>query len=420
MTHRERVWTVAQIGGREGYRTAIGFQRSRRLGRLLTDVWLPPVAALRLVHSGPLSGMANRTSRDLDPSLVQSMAVRTLAHQLVERTLRRSRAVTLGGTYERYLRLGETFSRWAAGVFVSHGPVPERDAVFAYSTGALELLREAAARGVPSVVDQLDPAQADEAAIYEEMDRWPGWAQHEGRIPSAYWDRLRAEWQSATAVLVNSEWSKHAVVTAGVPDSRVIVVPLAYEPEETDMLRLDEVGSGAELRVLWLGQVNLRKGFPYLVQAARLVQTYRIQFTVAGPIRLTARSLQNLPTNLRVLGHVSRAQALTLYKTSDVLVLPTLSDGFALTQLEAMAHCLPVVATDRCGDVVEDSVSGFRVGVRDPEAIAAALIRLESDRVELRRMSHAAVSRAAQFTLDRYVRSVDEGLAGVIERAGPS
>ncbi|MDA8218109.1 MAG: glycosyltransferase family 4 protein [Dehalococcoidales bacterium] len=298
--------------------------------------------------------------------------------------------------------------------------MPERDAVFAYSTGALELLREAAARGVPSVVDQLDPAQADEAAIYEEMDRWPGWAQHEGRIPSAYWDRLRAEWQSATAVLVNSEWSKHAVVTAGVPDSRVIVVPLAYEPEETDMLRLDEVGSGAELRVLWLGQVNLRKGFPYLVQAARLVQTYRIQFTVAGPIRLTARSLQNLPTNLRVLGHVSRAQALTLYKTSDVLVLPTLSDGFALTQLEAMAHCLPVVATDRCGDVVEDSVSGFRVGVRDPEAIAAALIRLESDRVELRRMSHAAVSRAAQFTLDRYVRSVDEGLAGVIERAGPS
>lgn len=420
MTDRNRLWTVAQLGAREGYRTAIGFQREGRLQRLLTDAWLPPAVAHRLVRAGPLSGLANRTSRALHPPLVKSNTARTLAHEIAERTFRRPRQLTVGDAYERLLRLGEGFGRWSADIFASQRPVPDRDAVFTYSTGALELLREAAARGVPSVVDQLDPAQADEAAICEEIDRWPGWAQDEGRILSAYWDRLRAEWQCATAVLVNSEWSKHAVVTAGVPDSRVIVVPLAYESEEADALRLDEVGSGAELRVLWLGQVSLRKGFPYFVQAARLVQDCHIQFTVAGPIRLSARALQNLPANLRVLGQVSRAQALTLYKTNDVLVLPTLSDGFALTQLEAMSYGLPVIATDRCGEVVTDGQNGYRVGVRDPEAIAAILTRLESDRVALRRMSRAAVSRAAEFTLDRYVRSVDEGLAGVMERAASS
>ena len=418
MTHRDRLWTVAQIGSREGYRTAIGFQRDGRLRRLFTDTWLRPGGARWLRRAGPLSGLANRTSRELHPSLVESMTGRALVHELAKRTLRRPRS--LGDAYEGYLRLGEAFGRWSARIFAFDRPVPSREAVFAYSTGAFELLSEAAARGVPSVVDQIDLAQADEAAIREEMDRWPGWAEHEGRVPSAYWDRLRAEWQCATAVLVNSEWSKHAVLSAGVPENRVLVVPLAYEPEEADARRLDDVGSGGALRVLWLGQVNLRKGFPYFVEAARLTRNHHIQFTVAGPSRLTALALKDLPPNIRVLGPVSRVKAFSLYKTNDVLVLPTLSDGFALTQLEAMTYGLPVVATDRCGDVVIDGQNGFRVGVRDPEAIAAALTRLESDRVELRRMSHAALSRAAEFTLDRYIRSVDEGLAGIIERAAPS
>lgn len=421
MTDRGHIWTVAQMGAREGYRTATGFQRHGRLRRLLTDAWVRPGLAQYLVRAGPISVLANRTSREINPSLVRAMTGRTLAYQLAERAFRRRRSI--GDVYEAELRLGEAFGRWSAQFSPgadTRRPDSERDAVFAYNTGALELLREAAAHGVPSVVDQIDPAQADDDAVREEMDRWPGWAEHEGHIPAAYWDRLRAEWQCATAVLVNSEWSKHAVLAAGVPDHRILVVPLAYEPEEAGARRLDEVGSGPALRVLWLGQVNLRKGFPYLVQAARLVQNYPIQFTVAGPIYLTTRALQNLPANLRLLGHVPRAQALTLYKTSDVLVLPTLSDGFALTQLEAMTYGLPVVATARCGDVVEDSVSGFRVEVRDPEAIASALTRLESDRVALRRMSQAATSRAAEFTLDRYTRSVDDGLADVIQQAGAS
>jgi len=416
---RNRVWTVAQMGAREGYRVAVGFQRDGRLQRLLTDAWLPPAVAQRLAHAGPLSGLAHHTSRDLHPPLVQSSTARTLARELIERTVRRPRQLTVRDSYERMLALGADFGKWSAEVFAAHRPVSDRDAVFAYNTGAFELLREAAARGVPSIVDQVDPAQADEAAIREEMERWPGWAQHEGRIPSAYWDRLGAEWQCATAVLVNSQWSKLAIVAAGVPVSRVIVVPLAYEPETPDALRLDEVGSGADLRVLWLGQVNLRKGFPYFVEAARLVRDERIQFTVAGPVRISARALQTLPSNIRVDGHVSRARALALYRTSDILVLPTLSDGFALTQLEAMSYGLPVVATDRCGDVVEDGRNGFRVRVRDSEAVAAALTRLASDRDELRRMSLAAVSRAAEFTLDRYIRSVDEGLATVCRAMAP-
>jgi len=50
-----------------------------------------------------------------------------------------------------------------------------------------------------------------------------------------------------------------------------------------------------------------------------------------------------------------------------------LSDGFALTQLEALAHRLPVVASRRCGDVVIDRVNGVLLEEPTADAIEEAL-----------------------------------------------
>ena len=54
-----------------------------------------------------------------------------------------------------------------------------------------------------------------------------------------------------------------------------------------------------------------------------------------------------------------------------MFVLPTISDSFALTQVEAMANGLPVIATRRCGEVVADGVDGRIVPVADAESLAA-------------------------------------------------
>jgi glycosyltransferase involved in cell wall biosynthesis len=82
-----------------------------------------------------------------------------------------------------------------------------------------------------------------------------------------------------------------------------------------------------------------------------------------------------------------------------VFVLPTLSDGFAITQLEAMAHGLPVVTTPNCGRVVTDGVDGFIVPARDSRALADALVRLDSDRSLLREMSRNALQTVKRYDL---------------------
>jgi glycosyltransferase involved in cell wall biosynthesis len=80
-------------------------------------------------------------------------------------------------------------------------------------------------------------------------------------------------------------------------------------------------------------------------------------------------------------------------------VLPTLSDGFAITQLEAMAHALPLVVTPNCGRVVTDGIDGFIIPARDGQALAEALVRFDNDRTMLRHMSENALRTALRHNL---------------------
>jgi glycosyltransferase involved in cell wall biosynthesis len=83
---------------------------------------------------------------------------------------------------------------------------------------------------------------------------------------------------------------------------------------------------------------------------------------------------------VRFLGPVDKATAQRLYRDSDVFLFPTLSDGFGLTQLEALGAGLPVIASRNCGRVVEDRVSGLVLPEVTPKAIADAIMELVRDR----------------------------------------
>jgi glycosyltransferase involved in cell wall biosynthesis len=75
-------------------------------------------------------------------------------------------------------------------------------------------------------------------------------------------------------------------------------------------------------------------------------------------------------------GAVSREEAARYYAASDVFALPTLSDGFALTQLEALSHGLPLIVTKNCARVVEHGRNGWTLPSPSANEIVALLRRL--------------------------------------------
>jgi len=89
-------------------------------------------------------------------------------------------------------------------------------------------------------------------------------------------------------------------------------------------------------------------------------------------------------------GPVTRKETAEKYKAADVFILPTLSDGFAITQLEAQAHGLPVISSKHCGGVVEHGHNGIILQEPSVACIAAAIRDCVADPNRLQTLSAAS------------------------------
>jgi glycosyltransferase involved in cell wall biosynthesis len=251
----------------------------------------------------------------------------------------------------------------------------------------------------------MDPNRVEVEMVREEEKRWPGWSLQPLEVPEEYFQRREREWALADRVVVNSDFCRQALIRQGVSPEKLVVVPLCFETEDKSRKSRNEENAGhaskTKLRVLFLGQVILRKGIQYLIQAAKLLENEAIQFDVVGPIGISNAAVASAPGNMTFHGRATRDQTAGWYRQSDVFVLPTLSDGFAITQLEAMSYGLPVVATPCCGAVVSDGVDGFIVPSSEGEALAKLLRRYLAERGLREQQSNAALVKARQFTLDR-------------------
>lgn len=411
----KRDWIVAQIGAREHYAVARAFHQRGALERLYTEFWSGDSPLINRARQssrvGPVGALLNRYHSHIPGDKVTAFNASTLgtsALDLVAARLGRERSIE--ADYNEHLRIGKKFARRCIGDLSKGRIDPEKHAFFGYNTGCLETMRWLNQRGVPTVVGQIDTGRVDEDLVREENERWPDWSTLPGRIPEAFHQRISEEWEAASLVLVNSQWSRDALIGQGVPAEKMVVVPLAYEAGAQP--RAPRV-PGAPLRVLWLGNVILRKGIPYLLEAARLLESTDIRFTIAGTLYISEEKAANAPSNVEFLGRVPRAETAALYAQCDLFVLPTISDGFAITQLEAMAHGLPVIATPNCGQVVTPGVDGEIVPIRDGAALAEAILKFDKDRERLHAMSQAALEKSRQFSLETLAFNLENTLGAL-------
>jgi starch synthase len=92
----------------------------------------------------------------------------------------------------------------------------------------------------------------------------------------------------------------------------------------------------------------------------------------------------------------------------DVLVLPSLFEGFGLAITEAMSQGIPVVTTAHTAgpDIIDDGIDGFIVPIRSAEAIAEKLEVLARDRERLRAMKISAREKAQAHSWENYRRAL--------------
>lgn len=403
MGTEDRQWTVAQIGAREHYAVPLSLYRVGRLARFFTDAYCFRACALLGRLPGPPARLSARRAPELPDDRVTAFNLAAVIDGW------RPPPGSTEELYDRFSSDGEAFARRVVRALRRHGLSPTRDIFLGFNTGALEALEWLRDLGVFTVVDQVDPGVTQHATLVREVDAWPGWQRRPGVIPERYFQRLRAEWNAADRVVVNSDWSRRALVSQGLAPEKMIVVPCGYDGAIRAQPRPPSTGP---LSVLWLGNVNLLKGIQYLVEAARRLLSQRIRFRVVGTLGISSEMVKSAPTNMEFIGAVPRSSVGYWYEQADLFVFPTLSDGFGITQLEAMSHGLPVVATPHCGSVVRHGVDGLLVRAGDADSLAEAIAAVEADRHRLAAMSYQALQRVRDFSFTRTAQALLQAVSG--------
>ena len=384
------MWYLSQLGRREHYSLAAALHQRRRLAAFCTDLWAPWAARLPEVCRPRALAQRHRAELADAPVFAEPWS-----HVLRTRWDRRA-------VYDRWSAQGERFGRFSAEVFRRRG-LAEGSTVFGFTCGNLEQLRLGRQVGARTLHVQVDPGPAwyaTRAAAYAALPE----AGPAPSVPSAgFLDRLREEMSLADRLIVHSAHSLRSLAAAGFDISRGRVVPPAFTP--SGLGRPRTLLPGRPLRVLFVGYVNLAKGFHVLAEAVRELGS-DVALTVVGGRQLPPSYLRQVAPDVQFTGHVAQAEVARRMAEADVLVFPTLSDGFGLVQLEAMAQGLPVIATSACGEVVRDGVDGFVVPSGESAPLVARLQRLRREPDLYAAMSRAALLRATEFSPDRHLAAL--------------
>ena len=299
----------------------------------------------------------------------------------------------------------------------------EIDIVHAWPLGALETLRVAKGLGIPTVLER---PNAHTRFAYEVVERecdrlgleLP--PDHDHAFNAARLEREEAEYAAADALLCPSDFVVQTFLDEGVPREKLVRHTYGYD--ETRFFSDAGVrGRDVGVRAVFVGECAVRKGLHLALDAWLASPTSATgTFTIAGdflPAYADKLACQLAHPSVRVVGH--RDDVPDIMRQSDVLVFPSIEEGFGLVCVEAMASgCVPLVS-DACTDEVVHGRNGLVHRAGDVDTLTSQLTTLDRDRQLLRELRDEGLDAAARLTWADAGRALLDAYASVLVNAQP-
>ncbi len=284
--------------------------------------------------------------------------------------------------------------RWAAREVERWRP----QACYVFTQIALETLRWCRREGVPNVLDNPNGHLRNFREVLEtESERWFG-RRFSGHPTIEMVERVEEEYRLADRIRVHSRWAKDSMTRRGVPADKVHQL---HQTVNLERFRppVQRPPASGPLRICYVGALDLRKGFAYLLGAMRSAGAKNMHLRIVGATgdRNCAQLFARERAGLQV--ESAPGDPLPVYQQSEVFVLPTLEDGLGMVALEAQACGLPVILTEEAGakECMRAGETGWIVPAGNSQALAGALDDAIGRRRELPEMG-----RQARLDVERY------------------
>jgi glycosyltransferase involved in cell wall biosynthesis len=265
--------------------------------------------------------------------------------------------------------------------------IPECDALVALAGAGLRTGAKVQQRGGKYICDSgSSHHRYQDRILQEEHKRWNFPYRPEAESVIVHDERI---YDRADAITVASSFSARSFVEMGFPRENIHTIP--YGVRLDSFVRSTPPPDIRErFEVIFAGQVSLRKGIPYLLEAFANVRHPHKRLRIMGAVNPAFKSvLARLPQQ--------SVEFLGIMGESHVLLLPSVEDGFGLVMGQAMNCGCPVIASTNTGgeDLFTDGEEGFIVPIRDAAALTDRMQRLIEQPDLQYRMSAAAIERIA-------------------------
>ena len=221
--------------------------------------------------------------------------------------------------------------------------------------------------------------------------------------------RTKYKW-ACEGVIAVSEAVRRGLIKTGVPSAKIEVIHTGIElpqpaPRDKSKFGLSET----DFVIGHLGAFTREKGQDVAVAAANLLHQSMpyARFILAGDGTLLNEMRRRAPQTVTFPGFVSNHAA--FFGALDVFIMPSRSEAWGMAALEAMAHGVPVIASDVGGlpEIVEPDNGGWLVPADDPAALARAITESAASPFRLHEQGLKARKRAAQFSVARMVEQTE-------------
>jgi len=312
-----------------------------------------------------------------------------------------------------YLPLCEAFDIWFTSLLRS-----DMDALYFLSGFGTKAMSKAHKWGKPVVVDSGSThTDFQHRIVWEEYQR--NGLRHP-LFPEAYRARIRQEFIEGDFIQVPSEFVKRTYLAEGIPEEKILKAPYGADISGFSARSASDVSP--VFRAICPSGVNLRKGARVLVEAWRRLGWSKAEAElqwVGWPGHPEVRHLFVEPVEGIVWqGWMSHVELAALYRSCDVLVLPSFEEGLARVLIEAAASGVPPIATANTGVedfFTPDDPEGWLIPCNDVDALCGALIAARSNRQKTFEVGQRAATRARHgFSWDDYGIRVRANLQKVL------
>jgi glycogen(starch) synthase len=210
-----------------------------------------------------------------------------------------------------------------------------------------------------------------------EMDRGCGLG-----VNQRVYELEKEAFQKADMIFAVSDFTRNKIINHyEIDESKVKIIHNALESSAYEKMRSERCEKGNKV-VLYFGRITMHKGPDYFIRAAKKVtDNYRdVTFVMAGTGDMLTRMMElscqmEIGNKVLFTGYLSEEESKEIYKMADIYIMPSVSEPFGLTALEAMASGVPTIITKSCG-VGEVVNNCFKVDFWDTDEMANKILSI--------------------------------------------